>query len=87
MSIRLDALITTVMGLALIVHAVLYFSFDGPRQPNPATGQVVGWSFGRHPYYVTADQFQALAWTGGFFMLCFLALIFLGHKAQRALGD
>lgn len=90
MSIRLQALLGTILSMAAIVYFTLEAMFAPSRTPNPATGQTFEiLSLGRHPHrdFVTHDQSWALVVTGGVFLACFVVLIVTSGNRQRTLGD
>ena len=90
MSIRLQALLGTILSIAAVVYFTLEMMFAPSRTPNPATGQTFEiLSLGRahHREFVTQDQSWALVAIGGVFLASFVALIVTSGDRRRTLGD
>lgn len=90
MSIRLQALLGTILSIAAVVYFTLETMFAPSWTSNPATGQTFEvLSLGRagHREFVTHDQSWALVVTGAVFLACFFALIVTSGNRQRTLGD
>ena len=78
MSIRLQALLGTILSIAAVVYFTLEMMFAPSRTSNPATGQTFEiLSLGRthHHEFVTHDQSWALVVIGGVFLACFVILV------------
>ncbi len=91
MSNPLQAVVSTLLTLSLMVHLALSLTFRAMASAvaDPATGRTCSWPFfsrGARATFVTHDQCWVLAITGGLMLGCLLALLVI-RAPRRALWD